>query len=121
MEPRTPNQRRRDRRFQQWCKTSVRVVGGSRASNGTPEIEAFTYDLSLGGARILAPERFDVGCVLQLRVDLARTREILNVEALVKWARPHEQENLYEIGVEFLHSSSQTIMGLMKNLHSITQ
>ena len=109
---------RKDRRVKQWCKTAIRAAGGDNSA-GQGEIDAYTYDLSLCGARIHTETYFEVGRILQLRIELVRSREILTVDGQVKWLRRNNVDRTYEIGVEFLHSTSQTIMGLMKNLHDV--
>jgi Tfp pilus assembly protein PilZ len=108
---------RKDRRFKQWNKAVIRVTLGDQGKHRPSEVKAFTYDLSLGGARIHTDERFEEGAVLRLQIELVRSRETINLEGLVKWVRRNESEKVYEVGVEFLHANSQTVLGLMKNLH----
>jgi c-di-GMP-binding flagellar brake protein YcgR len=108
-------QRRKDRRVKQWNKTLIRFAGPT----GPAEIEAYTSDISLGGARLHSPQPFEVGTLLQLRIELVRTREAINIEGLVKWAVRHEGDAIHELGVEFQHSASNAFMSLMKNIHDI--
>lgn len=108
---------RKDRRFKQWNKAAVQSPPVGKEPNGPAEENAFTYDISLGGARIHTYERFEEGTVLRLQIELVRSHESVSLEGLVKWIKRNDSENVYELGVEFLHSSPQTIMSLMKNLH----
>jgi c-di-GMP-binding flagellar brake protein YcgR len=108
---------RKDRRFKQWNKTKITLLTNPRNSNGHPPIESFTYDLSLGGARLHTAESFEVGALLRLQIELVRTGELLRVECIVKWRRRDESANVYEMGVEFQHTSMLTVLSLMKNLH----
>lgn len=110
-------QKRKDRRFKQWNKTTVWTMDGARISDGSQAAEAFTYDLSIGGARLHAMEAFEVGALLRLQVELVRTGETLRVEGLVKWCRRDETANVFEMGVEFQHTSMATVLALMKSLH----
>jgi c-di-GMP-binding flagellar brake protein YcgR len=110
-------QKRRDRRFKQWNKTKVSRLGAGRDSSGNPPVEAFTYDISIGGARIHSMEAFDIGAMLRLDVELVRTAEILRVEGIVRWRKRDELSNIYEMGVEFQHSSMVTVLALMRALH----
>lgn len=110
-------QKRKDRRFKQWNKTKVWTMEGARIADGSQAAEAFTYDLSIGGARLHAMEAFDVGALLRLQVELVRTGETLRVEGLVKWCRRDETANVFEMGVEFQHTSMATVLALMKSLH----
>jgi hypothetical protein len=108
---------RKDRRFKQWNKTSITALIDPRNSNGHPPVEAFTYDLSLGGARLHSAGSFDVGVLLRLQIELVRTGEVLRVECVVKWCRWDASLNVFELGVAFEHTSMVTVLTLMKNLH----
>jgi hypothetical protein len=110
-------QKRKDRRFKQWNKTQIWALTEPRNSNGHPAVEAFTYDISIGGARVHSMESFEVGSLLRLQVELARTHETLRVEGVVKWRRREESANVFEMGIEFQHTSMLTVLSLMKNLH----
>lgn len=111
------SQRRRDRRVKQWNKAQLKVLGGDPGTTGLAASEAYTYDLSLGGARVHSPANLRVGTRVSLRIELVRSRETVTIDGQVKWTRPSEAENVYEMGIEFDHSSSATIMSLMRNLH----
>ncbi len=108
---------RKDRRFKQWNKTSITRLVDPRNSNGHPAIDAFTYDLSLGGARLHTEYAFEIGDLLRLEIELVRTNEALRVEGVVKWIRRDDAANVFEMGVEFQHTSMVTVLSLMKNLH----
>jgi c-di-GMP-binding flagellar brake protein YcgR len=110
-------QRRKARRFKQWNKTKIRPAADAWDPAAAAEIDAFTYDLSLGGARIHSKERFETGALLRLRIELVRSRDIVNVEGRVRWVRPGADGEQYEMGVEFDHAAPQAFMSLMKNLH----
>jgi len=107
---------RKDRRFKQWNKTKITPYLGLREPVCDP-VEAFTYDLSIGGARLHCLEAFEVGAKLRLQIDLVRTGDVLRVEGIVKWRRREETADVFEMGVEFQHTSMMTVLCLMKNLH----
>src|SRR5512137_246933 len=111
------SQRRRDKRIKQWNKATIRALSGTLVDVSLSETEAFTYDLSLGGARIHSREPFKVGAAVRLKMQLVRSGETVSIEGLIKWARQSEVDGVYEMGVEFKHTSQQTILSLMKNLH----
>ncbi len=82
-------------------------------------ITAYTYDLSLGGARLAAPKYFPVGTVMRIVIELERTGQSVQVDGEVKWARPSSEDGVFEMGVEFLHNISQTILSLIRHLYSV--
>jgi c-di-GMP-binding flagellar brake protein YcgR len=112
-------QKRKDRRIRQWNKTVVKAAPQGQASLPPAEVKACTYDLSIGGARIHSAERFEVGAILRLKIEFARSRETVSLKGRVKWVKRDEAENVFELGVEFDHDTAQTVTSLMKNLHGI--
>ena len=112
-------QRRKDRRFKQRNRTTITLQGTEQGLRGAAEAKAFTYDLSLGGTMIQSQEAYAVGTRVQLRIVLSRTMASLSLDGEVKWVRRHASENMYEMGVEFLHDRPQSFMSLMKELYEI--
>jgi c-di-GMP-binding flagellar brake protein YcgR len=78
---------------------------------------AETFDISTGGARIIAKDRYDVGTLLRIRLELGRTGQSLTVDGAVKWIRPREGSGQFEMGVEFRHLTSAKILRLIKHLY----
>ena len=113
-------QKRKDRRFKQWNKTMIKPLPQGQDPLPPKEITAVTCDLSLGGARIHSVERFELGAVLRLNIELVRSRETVSLKGQVKWVKSDEIDNVFELGVEFDHGTSQTIVSLMKNLYGLT-
>jgi len=108
---------RRDRRFKQWNKTKVTPIKDPRDSKDHNPVEAFTHDISIGGARLHTGEPFEVGTLLRLEIHLVRTGETLRVEGLVKWRQREKAADVFELGVEFKHTSMATVLSLMRGLH----
>ncbi len=80
-------------------------------------IAAYTHDLSSGGARIVTSKSYAVGTVLRIRVSLAGTDQFISLDGEVKWLKVIEGEELFEIGVEFLHMTSPDILVLLQHLY----
>ena len=111
-----PSERRKDRRVKQWNKTTVTPLEGGLGLRGAAESQAFTYDLSLCGAQVHAPDAFAVGTAVRLRILLARTMDSVKLEGRVVWVKRHPQESGYQMGVEFFHETPQGFLTLMKEL-----
>jgi c-di-GMP-binding flagellar brake protein YcgR len=109
-------QRRKDKRFKQWNKTTITPLEDGLGLRGAAESKAFTYDLSLCGAQVHAPEAFAVGTAVRLRILLARTMDSVKLEGQVKWVKRHPSANGYQMGIEFFHETPQGFMTLMKEL-----
>jgi c-di-GMP-binding flagellar brake protein YcgR len=109
-------QRRKDKRFKQWNKTTITPLENGAGLRGAAEAKAFTYDLSLCGAQVHAPEAFPVGTDVRVRILLARTMDSVKLEGRVKWVKRHPHESGYQMGIEFFHETPQGFMTLMKEL-----
>ncbi|HSA94517.1 MAG TPA: PilZ domain-containing protein [Acidobacteriota bacterium] len=109
-------QRRKDKRFKQWNKTTITPLEAGLGLRGAHESKAFTHDLSLCGAQVQSPEAYAVGMAVRLRILLTRTNDSVMLEGRVKWVKRHPRENSYQIGIEFFHKTPQGFMALMKEL-----
>lgn len=97
-------------------RNDVAVVPVSRDHN-VKKTKAYTFDISTGGARIIAEDCFEVGTVLRIRIDLARAQQSVTVDGEVKWTRFNEKSGFFEIGIEFLHLTSPKVLALIKYLY----
>jgi hypothetical protein len=82
-----------------------------------PAINAYTHDISFGGARIFTKELFDVGSLIRIQIELARTNECIQLDGQVKWMSVKKEEDLFELGVEFRHRISSTILCLIRHIY----
>lgn len=78
---------------------------------------AQTYDLSTGGARVMAKDPLAVGSLINIRIDLARSKESVVLAGEVRWACFNERTGLFEMGVEFRHLCSQKVLLLIRHLY----
>ncbi len=110
---------RKDKRFIERNTVFIKSTSESHeppSNNGT---NAHTHDISLSGARICTPQYFPVGSVVRIVIDLERTHQSIKVDGEIKWTKKSEEDDdLFESGVEFLHSISQTLLSLIKHLYA---
>jgi len=109
---------RKDKRFAEQNNVLIKATSEAREASGNGGINATTRDISLSGARICSQRDFPVGSVIRIVIDLERTHQSLKVDGEVKWTRKTEDGEYFEVGVEFLHSISQTLLSLIKHLYS---
>ena len=108
---------RKERRFKEWNKVNIKSASYDKDIYNQMGINAFSYDISLGGARIHSEEYFPEGTIVRIHIELARTKQSITLDGEVKWIRRNDEENVFEFGVEFLHSISHTIFSLIKHLY----
>ena len=109
--------KRREKRFKEENRVVIQYAKANKDSVEYREANAFTHDISLGGARIQVGQFFPVDSVIRIQINLSRSREAIKVDGKVKWIRSIDGEDLYELGVEFLHHISKTILSLIWHLY----
>lgn len=110
---------RKDKRFLERNTVFIKPSSAGHEPVYGNGINAHTYDLSLSGARICTPQYFPVGSVVRIVIDLERTHQSVKVDGEIKWNRKSDENDvLFENGVEFLHSISQTLLSLIKHLYA---
>jgi hypothetical protein len=110
---------RKDKRFVERNTVFIKSTSEAKETPRGNGINAHTHDLSLSGARICTPQYFPVGSVVRIVIELERTHQSIKVDGEVKWTKKSEEgDDLFESGVEFLHSISQTLLSLIKHLYA---
>jgi hypothetical protein len=83
---------------------------------GIEETCALTSDISVGGAKIITNRRFPVGTFIKIHVTLSRSRQTLLLDGSVKWLKCLYDEDLFEMGVEFVHDIPETVLALIRHM-----
>jgi c-di-GMP-binding flagellar brake protein YcgR len=109
------NERRRDQRMVEEDKVCIEYYSNDPDSE-KQEYFALTQDLSIGGAKILADKHFPIGTQIRVTLTLSSSKQIVRVPGMVKWIKESSEGDLYEIGVEFLHGISKTVLSLISHL-----
>ncbi len=108
-------EKRKEARINEEIRAAIEVPG--TAPDYEPLLlNAFTRDISLGGARIMTSELFPVGTVLKITLYLSRLRQPIRILSEVRWSRTIEA-GFYEMGVEFRHEIPLSVMALITHLY----
>jgi c-di-GMP-binding flagellar brake protein YcgR len=110
-------EKRKERRFKQWNKTSIKSASGPREFSDPAGINAFTYDISLGGAKLYSDVDFPVGTAIRMHVEMVRSKQSVAIDGVVRWTSRNEDYKVSELGVEFFHLIPKTLFTLMQNLY----
>ena len=110
---------RKERRVEERNTVVIRSAGSANGPQTNLGVNAYTYDLSLGGTRLFTDRPFAVGTTIRIVIELAKTCQTIQVDGEVKWTRESGSDSVYEIGVEFLHNISQTILSLIRHLYGL--
>jgi hypothetical protein len=104
-----------DRRSKEENRVVIEVSPWGGKDRGL-EINAFTKDISPGGARILTDQLFPLHSTLNLTFYLSRSRQVVRTPGTVQWGKKRE-DSLYEIGVRFHHGIPGVLMALIHHLY----
>jgi len=90
-------------------------ISGEESQESEVPVNAFTKDLSLGGAMLETDKSFLPGTELKMTLYLSRSWQVVKVRGRVKWVHEIEQ-GLYEVGIEFIHEIPGGFMSLISHL-----
>jgi hypothetical protein len=113
-------ERRKHRRFEQWNKAIIKSASGGNGISPRCPVDAYAWDLSIGGARIQSEESFPVGAFVQIHLELVRSREAISVDGAIRWTRWNEKDGIHEFGIEFQECNQATLEAIMRNLYRET-
>jgi Tfp pilus assembly protein PilZ len=109
---------RKEKRIEERNPVVIKSAAAGQGPDVSLGVNAYTCDLSLGGTRLYTEKPFAIGTVIRIVIDLAKTCQSIQVDGQVKWVKKNEADGGYEVGVEFLHNISQTILTLIRHLYS---
>jgi len=107
-------ERRTRKRFVGRHEVLIRTAMTMHEGQGTP---AYTYDLSTGGARLVATRSFPPGTVVRIRIKLAKTGQDIALDGAIKWLKTREGGEGFEFGIEFLSLTSPAVLALIRELY----
>ena len=112
--------RRKDSRENEENKVVIEYVTSLGDSIGVTEIYALTKDISVGGARIVTDWFFPVDTFFKVNLTLSKSRQEVHVDGQVRWIESlDDSDDLFEVGVEFLHDLPETIFVLISHILQI--
>ncbi|GMU55190.1 MAG: hypothetical protein AMXMBFR33_43360 [Candidatus Xenobia bacterium] len=94
---------RQSRRFP--CRTRV-------LSRCLPGFRAMTLDVSSSGVQLETDGKMPVGIQIQMVLELGEQGPGLSCQARVAWCAPHDEQNRFRVGLEFLSPSQELLRGL---------
>jgi PilZ domain-containing protein len=110
------NEKRREQRRREENKVSLELFAEEKNSRKNVSVNALTHDISLSGARLLCDATFPVGTPMKIQITLSRTHKLVNLEGKVRWVKDVQDGELFEMGVEFIHTLPNKVMVLLQHL-----
>jgi hypothetical protein len=109
--------KRKDKRFEEKNKVVIQFALVDHGENSSAGINAITRDISLGGARIIAPKSYPVDTVMRIEINLSKSGQIVKIDGIVRWSKQSSDDDTYELGIEFLHKISKSVLSLIRHLY----
>ncbi len=110
-------ERRKEKRFQQENRVCIQTGPDSCEPKEKRAFDSLTHDLCLSGARITTNRLYPEGTVLRVQIDLTQSKRTIALDAEVRWGRPLEDTDLFEMGVKFQHEIPKTVLFLIAHLY----
>jgi c-di-GMP-binding flagellar brake protein YcgR len=113
--------KRKEKRFEEHNKVVIHFALEHQEENNGTGVKAITRDLSLGGARLIAPKSYPVDTVMRIEINLSKSEQVVKLDGIVRWVKLSPDENNYELGIEFLHKISTSVLSLIRHLYGENQ
>lgn len=118
--PDMTKERRREARKKEGNRVTIETVPQDQADTEKATTQrisfSLTEDISLKGIKVIADAFFPIDTLLKIELSLAEFHEPLVIQGKVKWIRSHE-EDLYEIGIEFIDAASKHMKALVDHMY----
>lgn len=110
-------EKRKDKRFGERNRVFIKDNGQPLKIPANSGTYGHTHDISISGVQIRSKLDYPVGQVLHIVIDLKKDHRPLQLDGRVVWTRKGKKGKNFDIGVEFVHSTADTILSLIKNFY----
>ena len=110
--------KRRGRRVKEENKLICEIVSDNKDLKCKKVFYTLTKDISLGGVNIRTDTFLPVDTVVKMELSLPKIHKIVSVRGRVKWARSLYDDEVFEIGLEFIDTPPNIITSLIGHLYS---
>jgi len=110
------NEKRKEQRRREENKVSLELFAEEVNSSKHVSVHALTHDISLSGARLISDSSFPIGTPMKIQITLSKSHKVVNLEGRVRWIKDVQDGELFEMGVEFIHTLPNKVMVLLQHL-----
>jgi hypothetical protein len=54
---------------------------------------------------------------MRIQINLTKSGQVIKLDGIVRWSKISSDEETYELGVEFLHKISKSVLSLIRHLY----
>jgi len=110
--------KRRERRVKEENKLICEIVSDNKIAKCKKIFYTLTKDISLGGVNIRTDIFLPIDTVVKIELSLPKMHKIVCVRGKVKWAKSLYDDEVFEIGLEFMDTPPNIISSLIGHLYS---
>ncbi|HUU36838.1 MAG TPA: PilZ domain-containing protein [Candidatus Desulfaltia sp.] len=114
---RLPPDRRREPRFADGVEINLVPQETAGVRGDKRSYYARTKNASPSGLKVESADPIPVGTILTVRLHSPKTRKDIRATAEVKWLTPVGDGKAYEIGLEFVKTTINSIMDLVEHIY----
>lgn len=114
-------ERRKEKRVSEENKISFKIISKEKTQKSIESFFALTKNISVGGASILTDNFLTINTLLKIDLLLAKKHKHICVVGKIKWINELYENELYEIGIEFIDSLPDDILLLLEYVYRENQ
>ena len=110
--------KRREKRLKEENKLICEIISCNNSLKHKKIFYTLTKDISLGGVNIRTDTFLPIDTVVKINLSLPKMHKIVCVRGKVKWAKSLYDDEVFELGLEFLDTPPDIITSLIGHLYS---
>lgn len=116
MSVRVMPEKRRAKRVKEKVKVTIKLASSDDGLAGCKIIHHLTKDISLVGIRMQCKTFIPMNSLLKIELSLMRPVRIITAFGRVRWIKSLYDDELFEMGIEFVNTSNEVIRILKRHI-----
>ncbi len=108
--------KRREKRIKEENKLICEIISCGNSLRHKKIFYTLTKDISLGGVNIRTDTFLPINTVVKIEIPLSKMRKVVCIKGKVKWVKSLYGDEVFELGLEFVDTSHETITSLIGQL-----
>ena len=110
--------KRREKRVKEENKLICEIVSDNKILKCKKIFYTLTKDISLGGVNIRTDTFLPVDTIVKMELSLSKMQKIVYLKGKVKWVKSLFDDEVFEMGLEFMDTPPNIITSLIGHLYS---
>ena len=110
-------ERRKEKRIKEESKVTFKLLSDDKLPRGKKIFYTLTKDISSGGIRIQTDTFLPINTLLKIELLLTNPPRSITAFGKVRWVKNLYDDELFEMGLEFVDTTPDSIMALMEHIY----